>query len=292
MKCMNKVFGILATCMILGVMLVSLQGCGTVTAERSKITPETTSSDTTETTSSDFTVPNWFTDYPSIINEYRNYIDVLIKDGIESDAGHNAFPAPTSDRTLSYDWGCMQAEVWRHIYNYKEYPNVYHTQSITDIRNAFGYAIKDINGDGCPELVLLFQDYTVFAIFSTVNGQPNLLDAYWPRNSCAIDAQGIIYTHGSGGAYATLNTSYKISSDGSKLILIQEFGVDGHIGTENKPNYYKIIDGHKTIITESEFEALQKKYPAFDSTTAQTITKNSGLKFIPLFNDENVAQSK
>ena len=55
-----------------------------------------------------------------------------------------------------------------------------------------GYAIKDLNGDGVDELVLLNSDYTIVAIFSMVGGKPVMFGNYNESNYAWIDGDGRI----------------------------------------------------------------------------------------------------
>jgi hypothetical protein len=59
------------------------------------------------------------------------------------------------------------------------------------VRSNFGYALEDLNRDGTLELILLLDSYTVLAIFTTVEGNPKLLDAYWPKYRCALFGSGL-----------------------------------------------------------------------------------------------------
>ena len=279
---MKNLFVLLSVCMIVVIILTSLPGCGVKSLDSTATTsqiPSTASSDELIAASSNFVVPDWFTDYPSIIKEYQNFIDYLINHNadIENALDNNIFNAPTSDSTLSYHWGCMQSEANLHIYYNKETPNVYYSQPISDIKNAFGYAIKDINGDGSSELILLFQDYTVFAVFSTVNGKPNLLDAFWSRHRCNIDATGLLYVYSSGGASDWDYTTYQISQDDSQLLQVEKYGIESDSGAGSTVHYYKVINDEKQTISEAEFTEYTTKFSAIS-------TKDAGLTFTPLFN--------
>lgn len=63
-----------------------------------------------------------------------------------------------------------------------------------------GYAIKDINGDGIPELFLTDVEYTIYAVFTLVNGE--IVSHYFSfdhnRTATKIDASGIFYTYNYG----------------------------------------------------------------------------------------------
>jgi len=76
-----------------------------------------------------------------------------------------------------------------------------------------GYALRDINGDGSPELFILAdEDYAlpgfVYAIYTLHGGEPVLAGAYWSRHHCAVGKDGLVYVISSGGADDTLAASY------------------------------------------------------------------------------------
>ncbi len=156
-----------------------------------------------------------------------------------------------------------------------------------------GYAIKDLNGDGVDELVLLTDDYMVCAIFSITDGKPILLGNYRTRHSAWIDEKGWIHENGSSGADNSMNAVYKIADGGASMELIAEFGTNGHewIGDTAYTKYYKLVNGEKVSITESEYFALNEQYTKYLGThTGAEATKNySSLTFISLYTEAEIA---
>ena len=254
MKYINKILRLTLFCMILIFITISLSGCDSNTAE-----------DTSE--AQDLVASDGRTEYSAIIEEYKKFVDCLINEDVKSAFDNNIFSAP--DNILEYHWNCMLVEV--NIWSYKDFPKT---------RNAFGYALEDLNGDGNAELILLLQDYTVLAVFSTENGESKLIDAFWPKHRCAIYDTGLLYTLSSGGAYDWYYKMQKISQDGSELLDLEEYGStsDGE-----KQDYYKVIDGETHNINKSELDKFHENFPILSDITASEITKNSGIKFIPLF---------
>ena len=155
-----------------------------------------------------------------------------------------------------------------------------------------GYALKDLNDDGTEELVLLNNEYTVLAIFSRSGEKAVLLGSYIPRGSCWIGQNGLLHELGSNGSDNFSNYIYRIASGGASLEPVAQFGADGHefVGGVAQTKYYKIENGEKTYITESEYNDLCKSYGDFGGydTNSDKTLKYSGLSFTPLFEEDEI----
>ena len=157
-----------------------------------------------------------------------------------------------------------------------------------------GYAIRDLNGDGVDELVVLNADYVVGAIFSLADGKPILLRNYEPRDRGWIDANGWIHENGSSGADRSTNAVYRIvnAKGGPSMELIAEFGTNGHEWLDGVAvqKYYKLVGGERVDITKAEHDALAEQYGTYLSAAAGAAkTKNeSGLVFTPLFTQADI----
>lgn len=156
-----------------------------------------------------------------------------------------------------------------------------------------GYSVKDLNGDGADELVLMNKDYYIMAIFSCYDGKPVLLGNYRERNSCWIDDNGLIHNNGSSGADYSTNAVYRIADDGESLELVAEFGTNGHewIGDVAYTKYYKVVGGEKVSIAESEFTALAEQYGKYLGSVAgaEATKQYSGLTFTLLYTEAEIA---
>ncbi len=124
--------------------------------------------------------------------------------------------------------------------------------------SAYHCETEDINGDYMPELFLKQGD-TILAIFTTFEGKPVMLDAFWNRYRGDLLDDGLIYTTGSSGASQTKHCIYRLPQDGQKLELIDEFGTNG-VDDKNETVYYQLINGEKVPITKDEFDTLMTKY--------------------------------
>ncbi len=159
-----------------------------------------------------------------------------------------------------------------------------------EYRHSVGHAVKDLNGDGVFELVLLRDDYEVIAIFTMVDGNPFLLDHYWNRKHCSIDHNGQLYIVGSNGAGAHSYQMYRIAESGTSLELIWEFGTDGHEFVDDVAvqKYYEMKSGEKVSISKERFEALSEQYIYEGIITTKEIP---GLEFTHLLNNLTALQA-
>lgn len=158
-------------------------------------------------------------------------------------------------------------------------------------KDAYGYALKDLNGDGSDELIILLKDYTVLAIYSISDGKSKRVDIFWERHDCyAIDNSGLFYIFNSESAADVWYTIERLSDDGSELLPIERYGIESFdYDTDEEyqePHYYKVTDGktysEREIITEGEFDEFYEKYSVFaDWKKAREITK-SAVVFIPI----------
>ncbi|MCL2049583.1 MAG: hypothetical protein FWG87_12760 [Defluviitaleaceae bacterium] len=200
------------------------------------------------------TPPDKFADYASIIEEYRRFAGYSIE----------GYDRASVQDIEWYSRGWLGSVI---ISTYIDTPRT---------KNDYSYAIVDLNGNGSPELILAMGDSIVCAVFSMVDGKPKLLHEFWQRYTCEIDTAGTIRTSGYGGAGWTDFEVYTISQD--ELVRIDAFGLDGWNQVANEQSYYRMADGTKKNITESEFEAL---YALFSDTLHST--RNSRIEFVPLF---------
>ena len=143
-----------------------------------------------------------------------------------------------------------------------------------------GYALRDLNNDGIPELFILSEDYSIHAIFSLLSDGPVFLGGYWSKNSCEVDEAGTFYNSGSSGASDSSSASYSYAG-GHELRMIRMVGMESFDENAGKslptPRYYRIERGVKTIINEKEAEA--------DPLWGGVFPKKNALKlnFVPLF---------
>jgi hypothetical protein len=128
-----------------------------------------------------------------------------------------------------------------------------------------GYAIQDINRDGIPELIIMTRNGFISAVFTISDGKPLQLGAYGNRYGCTIGKDGMIYTHGSSGAMDSNNEVWILKRGATKLELLSVVGVrtDHDPGAKLPYEFYKVVDGKESIISEKERDELVAKYPEF-----------------------------
>jgi len=126
---------------------------------------------------------------------------------------------------------------------------------------SIGYAIKDINNDGIPELMLLNNDHYstneqfVLSLFTLNNDVPVFLEHYWVRSYARFAADGTIYNIGSGGAATTYLSKYKLEPDSTELTKLP-----GEYMSDWGPIFVEIIDDDRKSIAEKEFYKLLELY--------------------------------
>ena len=147
--------------------------------------------------SSDETPTHVETDYGDVIALYRKVIDAC-----------SIYDKENSDSFYAEKYGITdpQEKKFFGTFWYKAY--IHHAGK--DKKDCFspiykltwGYAQKDLNGDGIDELILLNEDYTIIAIYSYADGKPTVIGGLNPvfpyerpsLEDAWIDGDGNIYT--------------------------------------------------------------------------------------------------
>ena len=210
--------------------------------------------------------------------KYKPVLDIYKDIIINLDKHMNSKDSRYSEGTKEYEW---ESAI---------------TVALTTLRlstNVPGYAFCDLNENGSDEILLLLDDYTVLAIFSFANDQPILLDKYWNRKKCAINGDGSMLVRGSGGSDSSSYSIYEISKDDKELVLLSEYGTDGHDPDTLNTYYYKISNGTKTSITVLEYDAaLSQDIFSLEKKPAEHTRENANFEFIPLELDYKIVFEK
>ena len=270
------------------IMVISLFSCSndSITEDQEHSDIASNDTGTIPDASDDQTISTASANYDSVLEIYRLIVE--------------KFPVVNQNpRAFAYELGILdENEEERFVSLYSSihlfYPGRGQEDSVSPHHKlGCGYSVKDLNGDGVDELILLNSEYYIMAIFSYADGKPVLLGNYWSRNSCWIDGDGLLHNNGSGGADYSTNAVYKIANGGKSLELIAEFGTNGHewINDLAYTKYYKVVDGEEVSITESECTALAEQYGKyFGSVSGAEATKQySGLTFTSLYTEAEIA---
>ena len=140
-----------------------------------------------------------------------------------------------------------------------------------------GYAEKDMNGDGHPELILLTSNYKILDIYTKLNGKITLVDFAGTMGS--IDANGNIYISAVGKGNNWLYSVSRLSVEG-KLETYLEYGCHDRNINDMEWEYYIIKNGERSVARKDEIYALEEQYYSFFCNESAV---NSELGFVPFF---------
>ena len=238
------------------------------------------------------------TDYGDVIALYRKVIDACsIYDKENSDSFYAEKYGITEPQEQKF-FGTFRYEAYKHhAGNGKKdcFSPIY--------KLTWGYAKKDLNGDGANELILLNEDYTVIAIFSYTDGKPTViggLNESFPYQrptleNCWIDGDGYIYT--TGPRAFEHKSKYRVAQDGASLEIIVDYWQVKRMEYEPEvrvvTDYYMLMGDEEIEITESEYKALDDQHGKYLGQYAgkDVTVEYAGLTFIPLFSEAELLQS-
>jgi len=123
-----------------------------------------------------------------------------------------------------------------------------------------GYAVKDINADGTPELIILFSSpdkLCPLALFTLQDNSPVHLFTYHHREVGDIAQDGTIYVTYAVGGGGNMR-SYALEPGAVELTMLTnyEYTIDYNDDTWQR---YR-IEGDERIYTREEIDALSDKY--------------------------------
>lgn len=203
-------------------------------------------------------------EYTDVLIDYKKILDFRFSDNFEEDYNNGKtvelneklqkdLKKQSREFNLEYKWHNMLVEIdsWLEKEGTPE---------------MFGYILKDINDDGIDELFWVDEKNNILAMFTIVNGESELLDAFWPRYEAIITDLGELYTRGSGGASYVYYEIKTLKPNSSEFDVVVEFAVDGYAYATNTVNHYEIKNGEKISITEERFDELLLQYP-FNSSS-------------------------
>ena len=241
------------------------------------------------------------TDYSDVIALYRNVIDACSIFDKNSDSFYEEKQAEkygiTDPQEQKFFCTFLYEAYRHHAGNGKKdcFSPIY--------KLTWGYAKKDLNGDGADELILLNEDDTIIAIFSYVDGKPTVIGGLnyafpYERPSLEdawIDGDGYIYT--TGPRAFEHKRKYRVAQDGASLEIIADYWQVKRMEYEPEvrtvTDYYMLMGDEEIEITESEYKALDDQHGKYLGQYAgkDVTAEYAGLTFIPLFSEAELLQS-
>ncbi|MBQ7910161.1 MAG: hypothetical protein IJ363_05185 [Clostridia bacterium] len=169
---------------------------------------------------------------------------------------------------------------------------IYTVAELCKSPDIMGYAYKDTDGDGSPELYLMTAGTYVRALFSLDGGKPILL---WVQetatHSMAFGRKGYLYY----ASYTTQDgveerTYHHARVAGAELVddLVIGYTVDPDDNTAD--GHFKIENGTRTAIGRDEFRFLYNYYGELEAVGGQEVAKWYAPRVTPVFppeTDEN-----
>lgn len=124
-----------------------------------------------------------------------------------------------------------------------------------------GYLIEDLSGDGIPELAVGGLRGMTNALYTLVDGKPELVFEGWYRSSYVYLGDGRFYYYGSNSAAESGQGVFALTKDGIRLecesFLFTGLNSDGDVVVySNETGSWDIAESEKSDMTAEEFWAL------------------------------------
>ncbi len=185
--------------------------------------------------------------YAQTLSNYQQIVKERLSQTFEEDYNSDVqlLSKTSPNENLKYKWHCMIVDMISGFAN----PSA----------SSFGYTFMDMNQDGVKEMLWIREDGVVLAIYTLVDGNAVLVDAFWPRYKGIVTNNGLLYTRSSSGAEYIDFTIRTLMSDGQWDEYVS-FGIDGHTD-DNQPYYYEMVEATQTEIDKTRFEELREQWP-------------------------------
>lgn len=149
--------------------------------------------------------------------------------------------------------------------------------------NAYGYAKKDLDGDGTQELILLSDRYAVVAVFTEKNGRAVPLDG---THGARIDEHGALTVHNTIGDALNRGEEYGryVIKDGTLIAEKRLWYLGEAAVTPIFPmHFYRSENKETTEITAGEFYEMDDEFRAPSGYSDAEYTRHfAGLDYLPL----------
>ncbi len=143
-----------------------------------------------------------------------------------------------------------------------------------DLLQVIGYVMKDVSGDGIPELLIgCDEDYGtgpqsyIFSVFTIAEGEPFSVFEGWSRSDYRWMGDDHFYYFGSGGVSISLFGENHLCKDGTEIVwddfYFSDEDTDGEVGFyHNTTGVFDTGEAEKLDMSDSEFFGLMEEYEA------------------------------
>lgn len=212
-----------------------------------------------------------FYEYEDIIADYELLVDYRLSEAFEDNWNEGIMPQLSNLMERALDDGLHERST-HGMSLIGKWSNM--IVGMTDglscpLKGSFGYFFADINRDEMPELFWVREDWTILAVFTIENGQPILLDAFYPKYKCVVANGGELITLSHGGANY-LDYAVRVLSESGNLKLVMQFGIDGG-SFETGNQYYEMRSEEMMKISQERFDDLLAEYPFELGDKLQTV---------------------
>ena len=150
--------------------------------------------------------------------------------------------------------------------------------------DTLGYAMHDLNRDGNEELFIMRSDYTLVAMFTTVDGRTKLVDTFDGKG--AVDIYGRIYDRIPVDETHYIYTLMTLKKDGT----LSGLRLGGEV-KDGAAEYYADWYGERKVIVYKDYEMIWSNYFGRNYDPSKT-TKMAGLMFVPISADIDSSENK
>ena len=145
-----------------------------------------------------------------------------------------------------------------------------------------GYLIEDLSGDGIPELLVGELYGITNALYTLVDGKPELVFEGWYRSSYVYMGSGYFYYHGANSAAESGQGLFYLTKDGTRLecesFLFTGLNSDGDMVVySNETGSWDPAESEKSDMTAEDFWALD---PAGDPLSLTPFSVTGGWKAV------------
>ncbi len=150
--------------------------------------------------------------------------------------------------------------------------------------DTFGYAVKDINGDGSAELFLMCDNGALLEIYTIHKGEAKLALFFWPGYTGAISESGELYSEMLNSS--TMMDYYAIETldaENGYFVAVRRLG---HNTTDSSGEvlYYENKGENEFSVPKSEYDDFLATFPYIPKFGEENTSPSDVLKFIPISN--------